>query len=191
MYQPVSLGQLHLLPPDAAVRVLGQLEHLGRVLRSVTGEAELLGPLRPACTQGRVELWGQLVAAAPNQLLVHGLRPLAPQGPVHRRGAGGATVALRAAAGPFEGTVRTLHYGQTLLALDAEQRVYRLEWCGPGWPAPGGFARAQGPLAGTFHVQGEVLPQDGTRVQGGGRPAGPATLRVLRAWPLGGPRPHL
>ncbi|GHG01800.1 hypothetical protein GCM10017783_12580 [Deinococcus piscis] len=207
MYQPVCLGQLHLLPLNAAVRVLGQVEprvhmedsglveslnppSLGQVLRSVTGQAELLGPVRPGLTHARVELWGQLVGAAPNRLLVHGLRPLEPRGPVQRTAqaqwfaapAAPSPGLLRPSAGPFQGNVRILQCGQTLLAQDAEQRVYRLEWPAAR-PKPGPEVQSSHvpsplnsrSLEGPFCIHGEVRGAADT----------PATLRVFQAWPLG------
>ncbi|MDO4264616.1 MAG: hypothetical protein Q4C67_10505, partial [Deinococcus sp.] len=59
----------------------GQLAPRQQVLRSVTGEAELLGALGAYPPQTRVELWGQLLSAAPNRLMIHGMRPLEAQVP--------------------------------------------------------------------------------------------------------------
>ncbi|MDO4264695.1 MAG: hypothetical protein Q4C67_10910, partial [Deinococcus sp.] len=86
---------------------------------------------------------------------------------------------LRATNGPFQGVVRAMHYGRTLLGQDTSQRVYRLEWCCPDSPElhRNRASRWSGDRQeGMFQVQGEVHTQA----------YGVATLRVLRAWPLDG-----
>lgn len=190
MYQPVSLGQLYLLPPSTAVRVLGQLDRRERTLRSATGAAELLGPLPPRPPQ-RVELWGQLVGSAPNRVLVHGLQPLTARGPAPKPDASTKVAPTRPTPGPFEGAVRLLSCGQTTLAQDAQQRIYRVQWAAPSHPWLCGPGEPCG--AGLLWVAGEVLPaqpeqpEHGRQGHGWQEETATPTLRVQRISALAAP----
>ena len=156
MYKPVPLGQLHLLPEHTLVRVLGELDGLGQVLRTVTGEIQLV------CTEPltlpskpQVELWGEVLQ--PTQLLVHGLQPLAPQ-----------VAALPSTAlGPFSGPVRVFRYGSVWTAQTTDQRFFHLDWL-PGNPLAPQPGLTDGEC-GVFHVQGKVTSTT------------PATLTVTQA----------
>ncbi|WP_412030504.1 hypothetical protein [Deinococcus yunweiensis] len=138
MYQHVRFRILDQLSPGTRLLLGGHVYRHARhsVLIAAPHIVRIVGDPPDWLPQHgqRLEVWGELLSAAPPTLLLHGARPLGTAWPI--------AAPSRPRTGPFERVMQVTEHGEELLGTTADRCTYQLGW-------PGG-------RAGVYVIQGHL-----------------------------------